>query len=196
MKLRSFEYVCIHYSSHPLKGGEKIMMKKLIAGVGAAALVVAVTSPALACSSMACLLWGADVNVAVVENTAVSTANTGDNSQRSRSRAGGVGFANHAESNNRMVTGNANSASYAEVDANNQGCGGCNGGFGLDANVALVRNRSESTADTGSNTQRAKSKTKGFAVANHAESNNGLVTGHATSRADGWVIVNSTVSPM
>jgi len=171
------------------------MMKKIAGLVGAGALLLSAAVPALAWGGWN--WWGSSSDTAIVTNTAVSSANTGLNSQ-----GNGVSVVGGDEvedvtvgGSNTMTTGDASSYAGALVVANTHvGCDLCSSGGRRHEDFALVDNFALSGADTGLNGQG-----NGVSVDENDDEvedvtvtgNNWLSTGDANSTARAWVVVNT-----
>lgn len=178
------------------------MIKKIIAVAGAAAVLAASAGPALG-------WWGgwhrtSDVDVANVNNTAISTANTGGNSQNNDANAT-MGIDQEAEveagDDRNITTGNAYAGALAVTVANTDiSCGR----RGQDpcpcpderADTANVNNTADALADTGMNTQDDSADAllgldqEAEVEAGHRSDRN-ITTGDATSRAWAFTVVNT-----
>ncbi len=164
------------------KGGEEeIMVKKIAALAGGAALLLGAALPTLA--GFNGYLFSKDV--ALVQNTAYSVADTGGNTQNVTATKGGD--VDDAGGSRYIDTGDASSYAGALVVANvHKGCG-CESGF-YHKDFAKVENIADSYALTGYNAQDVKA-TKGGDV-DDADGSRTIYTGGATSIARAWTLTN------
>lgn len=164
-------------------------MKKLIAVAGAGAMLLSIAGPAFAYGS-----YGS-ADVAIVNNGAIATSNTGNNSQGNvssvyKGRAEDVSVSG----NNNMTTGAASSYAGAVVVANTHvGCG-CESSR-HHSDVAIVDNGALAGSNSGANGQgNASAVEKGRAEDVRVSGTNSLVTGDSSSTARAWTIVNTHFS--
>lgn len=172
------------------------MMKKLISLAGAGAILLSAAVPAFA--HLRHFGWGSR-DVAVVDNTAFSVANTGGNSQNnsasvnttchSGARAGSTG-------NRNMDTGNADAYAGAVVVANTHvGCDTC--GRGSHRDFANVSNWADAESNTGYNHQNDSASaymTHRSNASAGSTGNRNMNTGKADSESHAWTVVNTHLS--
>lgn len=164
------------------------MVKKLTAAAASAAILLSAAVPAFA--------WHTDF--AFVGNSSEAYSNTGGNTQDNNASVKAAMFssanAGSGSGNRNMNTGNAGSDSTAVVVANTHlGCGGCGPWGGSD--VAIVRNSSLATSNTGVNSQDNDASVRwaagSSANAGSGSGNRNMTTGNAWSDSDAWVVVNT-----
>ncbi len=176
-----------------MEGGEnKNMFKKLAALAGAGAMLLSIATPAFAHSVR---------NRATVNQTTISSANTGGNGQgngASVTRAHVSGDVEVRGSNN-MDTGVAESSATGVVVANtnlNLDCDSCTVTPRRQKNTANVIQMTSSSANTGLNDQGNSAYVERAGIGGEVEvkGNNTMTTGDAESSATGVVVVNTQVS--
>jgi len=180
-------------------------MKKIAALIGAGAMLLSVAGPAFAHRSY----HQQTGNVAIVTNTTVADAYTGENSVGNSTKVGQLGggnFAGATQTNNVSInTGAANADATGVVVANTKvgcgcyqpTCGRCGSG---DSNTAFVKNNTEAYAGTGGNSVGNSAEVGQVGGGNYAgatQTNNvGIETGAANADATGVVVVNTQLSWM
>ena len=155
-------------------------MKRLIAIAGAGAMFLATATPAFAGDHRWFRMGGDYANVT---NTAVATANTGDNDQD-----------NWGKGDNIMFTGDAYAGATAVTIANTHvsDCGCRDLGLWFHKDRANVTNTAVATANTGDNDQ----DIFGSRTRHHSRGggDNYLETGMAGAEADAWTVVNTHIT--
>ncbi len=154
------------------------MVKKIASIVGAGALLLGSATPAFA--------WHmpkpstSTTSFASVTTKVSSSAVSGRNTQTNSAVFGKVGF-----SSNALFTGPASSIAGQETQANNSDCNLCSSNS---KNTAFVNTTVSSSANSGYNTQ------ENTAVFGSVfGSKNVSATGAASSQANSWTVVNSSV---
>ncbi len=170
------------------KGGEVKMIQKIASVAGGAALLLGSAVPAFAWG------WhGSSADIAIVDNAAVATANTGGNTQGNVADVSG-GDDTNVGGNNGMTTGNASASAGAVVVANTHVGSDCDCVSPRHhKDFARVRNAAVATANTGGNTQGNVALVDGYDDPDDTTvgGNNSMTTGSATSRAKAFVLVNT-----
>lgn len=194
------------------------MNKKLIALVGAGALLLSVAGFAFAvqCPGQDCLpqpvnfcFWCRNRDVARVNNQATAIADTGGNTQNNVAQAGASSEAEvevEGSSSRSITTGDAHAEAEAVVVANThvgcclvltQGCHPC--GFGnLYTDLAEVGNGSLAAAYSGANIQDDVAQATGDSEAEveveEGSSSRSIKSGNSWSGATAWTVVNTHLS--
>lgn len=158
------------------------MTKKILALVGAGAMILSVAGSAFA--------WrrSGSSDVANVINIASAGSYTGENTQNALN-SGRPWSSTMANGSRRISTGNAGSSATAVTVANTHvGCGTCSSGGRNHRDVANVENVADAISDTGLNAQDAAAVAGGDV---YAGGSRGIRTGSAWSRASAFTIVNT-----